>query len=206
LSTTKKKPSKPIPVALRVELENVSPLVWRRIIVSNQWTLSSLHNYLQWVFGWQDTHAHEFVAGDVCIAPEWWIAEARADRRDVTFHDEKRVSIAAIVKDRGIGGTFDYLYDMGDDWTHRIVIEQTPAEWAALELEMPMCTAGENACPPDDVGGPHGYQHFIECISNPKSAERADMLRWVGGVFDPKGFDLNRLNRDWRTKRRRGGG
>lgn len=29
------------------------------------------------------------------------------------------------------------------------------------------------------------------------------MLRWVGGVFDPKGFDLNRLNRDWRPGRRR---
>jgi hypothetical protein len=24
------------------------------------------------------------------------------------------------------------------------------------------------------------------------------MVRWIGGVFDPKGFDLNRLNRDWK--------
>jgi hypothetical protein len=23
------------------------------------------------------------------------------------------------------------------------------------------------------------------------------MLEWAGGVFDPKGFDLNRINRDW---------
>ena len=26
------------------------------------------------------------------------------------------------------------------------------------------------------------------------------MVRWVGGVFDPKGFDLNRLNRDFRAR------
>ncbi len=35
-----------------------------------------------------------------------------------------------------------------------------------------------------------------------RDAEYADTLRWTGGVFDPKGFDLNRLNRDWRPGRR----
>jgi hypothetical protein len=29
------------------------------------------------------------------------------------------------------------------------------------------------------------------------------MARWIGGVFDPKGFDLKRLNRDFRAKKRR---
>jgi hypothetical protein len=29
------------------------------------------------------------------------------------------------------------------------------------------------------------------------------MVRWIGGVFDPKGFDLNRLNRDWKAARAR---
>jgi hypothetical protein len=33
--------------------------------------------------------------------------------------------------------------------------------------------------------------------------QHADMLRWVGGVFDLRGFDLNRVNRDWRPGRRR---
>jgi len=30
-----------------------------------------------------------------------------------------------------------------------------------------------------------------------------DMVRWIGGVFDPTGFDLNRLNRDWKAARAR---
>src|ERR1700735_2301744 len=47
-------PPKPQPVTLRIELLDVAPLVWRRVLVSNQWTLANLHNYLQW------THAHEF--------------------------------------------------------------------------------------------------------------------------------------------------
>jgi hypothetical protein len=29
------------------------------------------------------------------------------------------------------------------------------------------------------------------------------MLRWIGGAFDPRGFDLNRINRDWSSHRRK---
>jgi len=39
------------PIAVRIELLDVAPLIWRRVLVSNQWTLTSLHNYLQWVMG-----------------------------------------------------------------------------------------------------------------------------------------------------------
>ena len=49
---------RPRPITLRIELLDVVPLVWRRVLVSNQWTLASLHGYLQWVMGWTDSHAH----------------------------------------------------------------------------------------------------------------------------------------------------
>jgi hypothetical protein len=29
------------------------------------------------------------------------------------------------------------------------------------------------------------------------------MVRWIGDVFDPEGFELNRLNREWRGAKRR---
>lgn len=196
-------PPKKSPVALRIELLNVEPLIWRRIVVSNQWTFASLHNYLQWVMGWQDSHAHEFRVGDRCIAPDWWIQEVGLDRDVKSYKDECRTSIAAAVREHGIGGEFAYHYDMGDGWEHRIVIEPAPSKWNELELRTPVCMAGENACPPEDVGGPHGYQHFLECLADASNEEHVDMLRWAGGVFDPKGFDLNRLNRDWRPGRRR---
>lgn len=196
-------PPKAQPVALRIELQKIEPLVWRRIVVSNQWTFGALHNYLQWVLGWQDSHAHEFRVGERCIGPDWWIQEIELDGGAQTYQDERRVSIAAVVRELGgVGGDFEYHYDMGDGWAHRCIIEMTPAAWPELELRTPACTAGENACPPEDVGGPHGYAHFLECISDPSHSEYADTLRWVGGVFDPKGFDLNRLNRDWKPGRR----
>lgn len=197
-------PAKSEPIALRIELQGVAPLIWRRIIVSNQWTFAALHNYMQWVMGWQDAHAHEFRVGDRCIAPNWWIQEIEQDGGAKSYQDEPSVSIAAVVRELSVGGEFEYRYDMGDDWVHRIVIETTPALWSELELRNPACVAGENACPPEDVGGSHGYKHFLECIADRAHPEYADTLRWTGGVFDPKGFDLNRLNRDWRPGRRGG--
>ena len=95
-------PPKASPVALRVELLNIEPLIWRRIVVSNQWTFAALHNYLQWVMGWHDSHAHEFRVGDRCIAPDWWIQELGMDGDVVSYKDERRTSIAAVVRELGV--------------------------------------------------------------------------------------------------------
>jgi Plasmid pRiA4b ORF-3-like protein len=194
--------TKPLPVTLRIELLDVEPLVWRRVIVSNQATLAALHNYLQWVMGWRDSHAHEFHVGDHIVAPDWWIEEMQQSPADATYRDERRVSVAAVVKELGIRGELEYHYDMGDGWQHRIVIEATAD--AIADLPLPRCVAGENACPPDDVGGPPGYQLFLQILADRRNEQHEDMVRWIGGVFDPKGFDLNRINRDWKGTKRMG--
>ncbi len=201
---TPQTPPIPKPIALRVELEGVNPLVWRRIVVPNQWTLASLHHYLQWVMGWQDTHAHEFQVGQRLIAPEWWLEELGTDPDTPAGEDERRVSVAAVAAELGIGGAFEYRYDMGDGWSHRLVLETPPAAWLQHDLPMPTCTAGENACPPDDVGGPPGYEQLLERITDTKHDEHAVSLRWIGGVFDPAAFDLNRVNFGWRGAKRPG--
>jgi len=115
---------------------------------------------------------------------------------DSRYRDERRVSVAAVVKDLGTRGEFEYHYDMGDGWQHRIVIESPPGE--SDDLPIPRCVAGENACPPDDVGGPPGYQLFLQILADRRHEQHDDMVRWIGGVFDPKGFDLNRVNREWK--------
>lgn len=201
LMTSSRRGPAPEPVLLRIELLDIEPLIWRRIVVSNQSTMAALHNYLQWVMGWQDSHAHEFEVGDHLIAPAWWIAEANDVREATRYKDEARVSVAKVVAELGISGTFEYRYDMGDDWRHCIVIE-APASLEA-DLPMPRCVAGENACPPEDVGGPPGYAEFLAALADPAHQEHLNMLEWIGGAFDAKGFDLNRINRDWRPAGRR---
>jgi hypothetical protein len=57
-----------------------------------------------------------------------------------------------------------------------------------------MCISGENAGPPEDVGGPPGYLDFIEAMHNPRHPQYADYLRWWSGPFDPRGFSINAAN------------
>jgi hypothetical protein len=40
-----------------------------------------------------------------------------------------------------------------------------------------------------------GYAEFLSAIQDPKHDEHDQKLAWVGGVFDPEGFDLNAINR-----------
>ena len=194
-------PPTPKTVALRIELLEVVPLVWRRVLVADHWTLAGLHHYLQWVLGWTDSHAHEFEVDGGLIAPDWWIQEAGSEEEASRYRDERRVSMAAVVSQIGLRGEFMYRYDMGDGWEHRIVIESPPAS-TLTNPRLPVCIAGENACPPEDVGGPHGYEMFLDILGDRDHEEYEDTVRWTGGVFDGKGFDLNRLNRDWKRARR----
>ena len=76
--------------------------------------------------------------------------------------------------------------------------------WARVpDLRLPVCLAGENACQPEDVGGPHGYALLLEVLTDRRHEQHQDMVRWIGGVFDPKGFDLNRINRDFKGAKKR---
>ena len=198
------KPPKPRAVALRIELLDVAPLIWRRVLVPNNWTFATLHHYLQWVMGWTDSHAHEFEIGTTLVAPDWWISEAESEEEASRYRDERRVSVAAVAAELGPRGEFEYRYDMGDGWVHRIVIEPVRSA-APSDATRPICVAGENACPPEDVGGPHAYTEFLKIVSDRRHEQHEELTLWVGGVFDPKGFDLNRINRDWKPTKRRSG-
>lgn len=87
---------------------------------------------------------------------------------------------------------FTYLYDFGDSWEHEITVEDILApKDGGLRI---VCTAGENACPPEDVGGEGGYASFLEASANPQHERHAEMLDWIGYPFDPRAFDLNAVN------------
>jgi hypothetical protein len=61
--------------------------------------------------------------------------------------------------------------------------------------ERPLCLGGKRHRPPEDCGGMPGYREFIRAIRDPRHEEHESMLEWVGGRFDPEGFDLAAVNR-----------
>ncbi len=87
---------------------------------------------------------------------------------------------------------FKYLYDFGDHWEHLVTVEDVHPRTDRTQAVV--CLAGENACPPEDVGGPPGYFEFLAAIRDPTHDEHANLLRWIGGAFDPIAFDLVEVN------------
>jgi hypothetical protein len=172
---------------LRVELLEVQPTIWRRILVPETITLPTLHRVLQASLGWTNSHLHQFnIAGIKYAAanPEWAEDLQQVDERRVTLHNALGMDCRC----------FDYLYDFGDGWHHIIVLEEQhaidPKRSAAVQ-----CIAGEKACPPEDVGGTQGYAEFRSAIADPKHEDHRRYLAWAGGRFDPDRFDLAESNR-----------
>jgi hypothetical protein len=183
---------------LRIELLYTDPLIWRRVLVPDTITLVKLHAVIQESMGWWDSHLHEFdIAGRRygMTDPEWDV--------DPELIDEAGKKLLNVLVDQK---QFDYLYDFGDSWLHRIMLEKRlpMIEQITLDNIIPgiepqryaMCVDGENACPPEDVGGVPGYSNFLDIISNPDHEEYDEMIEWWGGSFDPEFFDIDTANKN----------
>jgi hypothetical protein len=53
--------SEPAIYQLKVVLLGVSPMIWRRILVSSDSTIEDLHYTFQLAMGWEDIHLHHFI-------------------------------------------------------------------------------------------------------------------------------------------------
>lgn len=61
-------------------------------------------------------------------------------------------------------------------------------------LKFAVCLDGQQACPPEDCGGPYGYGHLLEVLADPDHEEFDDMTEWIGDYFDPELCDLVEIN------------
>ena len=55
----------------------------------------------------------------------------------------------------------------------------------------PRLIGGERNCPPEDCGGPPGYESLLRILADPSDPQYGETLEWLGGSFDPEGFDPN---------------
>ncbi|MBK6975626.1 MAG: plasmid pRiA4b ORF-3 family protein [Sterolibacteriaceae bacterium] len=178
----------PVRLQLKITLEHVEPAVWRRVVVSDSLTFLQLHDVIQRAMGWEDCHMHEFeLAG-----PRIRIGTDEPDGF-MDFGDrepclpERKTRLADVLAGKR---KLRYWYDFGDDWWHTIAIEKRlPADSAAVPAEL---IAGENACPPEDCGGPWGYEEMLAAAADPAHPEHGEIRDWLGDEFDPTAFDLPR--------------
>ena len=182
---------------LKVVLLGISPMIWRRLLVSSTSTIADLHYILQITMGWSDDHLHRFrIHGR-----EYGIARMGG----LSFSDDPNTVRLKDFQFR-INEIFFYEYDFTDDWQHQVRIE------ALLDPDpqqiYPKCIKGRRACPPEDCGGVRAFMtlrqkysrghiilRLLDMVDNRESKENhyeelRDLQYWVNA----ERFDRKRAN------------
>ena len=219
MSMAKLKATKsPQAIVFRVELDDAEPCIWREFQVPFDLSLSDLHDVLQVVMGWSNSHCHEFV-----IRGDHYLEDFDNEDYDDGYEKPKDEYAAKLSQlSLRAKSHFRYIYDFGDDWQHTLrvlriidVVDNKP--YALL--------GGERNCPPEDCGSLPGYQYILELLAkSPRGAAKStpgdddedagsddpEILEWVGD-YDPDSLDVGKVektfaefNKYWAKKHRTG--
>ena len=173
----------------KIALDYITPAIWRRFFVSSNITLDRLHDTIQIVMGWTNSHLHMFE-----IYGQRYSDHQYEDFEELDTADERNIRLRKIIGHEGL--RFQYEYDFGDGWRHTLQLEKILPPDPARHL--PVCLEGKRACPPEDVGGIGGYANFLEALRDPDHDEHEEYLTWIGGEYNPNAFDLELVNRQLR--------
>lgn len=97
-----------------------------------------------------------------------------------------------------VGQVFEYCYDMGDNWEHKILCEGLFVR--QKNVRYPICIDGQGNHLFENIGGIDGYCNALKILNNPKHEEYQDLIIWLvecyGRSFknyDPNKFDINKV-------------
>jgi hypothetical protein len=169
---------------IKVSLRYMKPPVWRRLQVPSTTSLAELHHIIQTAMGWDDCHLHRFeVHGTYFADPEHLLEDTM---------DESHSRLARLQP----GDRFTYWYDFGDDWYHDIRVESV--DRADPSVTYPWCLAGRRACPPEDCGGPWGFDELMSILADKDHPGHERCREWMKQIgeadYDPAHFDRDEIN------------
>lgn len=159
---------------LHVWIRQITPMIWRRLLVRSDGTIAELHDTLQIAFGWSDAHLNRFhIHGqDYGVYHDSGLCFS-ADADQVRLCEFKS----------RINERFCYEYDFGDGWQHEVRIEARLAQ--DEKRTYPCCIGGKRRAPPEDCGGPLAFMTHRDTLPS----QVADLLEaiqdgWEAGNFE----------------------
>ena len=175
---------------LKITLDEIEPEIWRRVLVSGNVNMSTVHKIIQVAMGWTNSHLHMFTltSGQILSDPRFKLDFLPPP----TVERSRNLRTAAAE----IGSHFTYEYDFGDGWTHEVLVEDILPPGPSGRV--PRCIAGENQCPPENCGGPRGYSTLLHTMKDPDHPEHKNMVERYGKEFDPRAFDMETVNESLR--------
>ena len=181
---------------LTITLLYVDPKVVRRLDVPVGMRLDDLHIFIQAAMGWHDCHLWGFHTSRYGERRYWSPDE---------YGDEVRETIDDVLSSLRGKREFEYLYDYGDNWSHRVRVGK--AQRARVDRTYPYLVGGTGKCPLEDIGGVWGYAEFLNAFDDPDSEYREYYPEFFenGEPYDPEDAELEkRINRVERLKMRYG--
>ena len=173
---------------LRVSLRYVEPEVWRRVVVKSDMPVPKFAKMLEQAMGWSGYHLHMIDVGGLLFGDP--------DEDDDYIINEKAVTVKHLLP--RVDSSLRWDYDFGDGWENDVVLEAI--EPLNPKTKYPVVLDGERACPPEDVGGPPGYEELLRVLSDPTDEEHEHLVSWAPEGFDPAAFDVAAANRRLRGR------
>src|SRR5215472_13164328 len=135
---------------LRLVLAGISPMIWRRLLVSSETTIAQLHQYIQVAFNWSGEHWHRFrIHGK-----DYGIGYLGG----INFSDNPhavRLSRFRLHPRE----SFRYEYDFIGNWRVAIRLEEIlPHDRRTL----PVCVGGRAAAPGEGYAGTLAYLQRLD--------------------------------------------
>ena len=173
-------------LTFHIKLVGTDPMVTRTFMASSEITMYELHHTIQVVMGWKNYHLYQFEVDNAVIADRrLWDEDEMGPITDV-----KEVSVGDVFTE--LGTTAAYEYDFGDGWMHHL--ELVDRSNRPTKEGLPIVISGDNACPPEDCGGIHGYKDLIDILKDPNHPEHREYKVWAGKNFNPSKFSLDACN------------
>lgn len=137
----------------RIRIDRISPLIWRRLLVTDATTIAALHARIQIAFGWSDDHLHQFIIHGKSAGIAYLGGLSFTDAPDQVRLTDFRLRT---------GERFFYEYNFHVPWRHEIRIEQIVSP--APGQRYPVGVGGARAAPLEACDGPHTFlalrQHY----------------------------------------------
>jgi hypothetical protein len=171
----------------KIELPEILPSIWRRILVPSHYNFWDLHIAIQDSMGWFDCHQHFFEIQGKRGKSSYRLGVPDFEEGEHRTYPDWEIPLLSYFDDLGV--TAKYLYDFGDSWWHSVQLEGYI--FKDKTVKYPLCIDGERACPPEDCGGTHGYYELLRILSDPQNENYEDMKTWVGPDWDSEKFDLH---------------
>lgn len=139
----------PATFVLRIDLAGMKPPIWRRVEVPSTLMLDQVHELIQLLFGWMDSHLHRFALGSSVWDRDAEVFLCPYDVEEGEVEGgvpEDRVRLDELLAEPG--DLLRYVYDYGDEWGYVLKLEKVNPELC----QHPRVLAGKFEAPEEDCG------------------------------------------------------